>query len=242
MTGAELVVLAAEKIGQVYVLGANVLLDERGYEGPWDCAEFASWLAYQATDRLYGCIDNGAPVAAAEPFSGGWASDIRIGLVTSIPVEDAFSIAGAVLVRAPAKARIGHVAISDGDGGTVEAHSARVGVARRPARGRTWTHAGLIRGVSYRLPDDVADPGPKPDVLRIGARGARVLELQEALVALRAGLALDGRGDWRGLDPGKRDGDFGPVTRAAVFALQVGLGLTPDGEVGHDVRSALGIA
>jgi hypothetical protein len=241
VTGAELVVLAATQIGKPYVFGADVDL-ESSDPPAFDCAEFASWLAYKATRRLYGCVDNAAPVPRAEPFSGGWASDIRIGLVTSIPVEEAFSIAGAVLVRAPAKAKIGHVAISDGDGGTVEAHSARVGVARRPARGRSWTHAGLLRGVTYSLPDDVADPGPTPEVLRIGARGPRVLALQEALVELRARLALQGCGDWRGLDPGKRDGDFGPLTRAAVYALQVGLGLVPDGEVGVEVRAVLGSA
>lgn len=241
MTGAELVALARTRIEQPYVLGADVPLDDPDWAGPWDCAELASWLAFRATRRLFGCIDNSAPIPRAEPFSGGWAADIRTGVVQSIPIEEAFSVAGAVLVRAPAKARIGHVAISDGDGGTVEAHSARVGVAKRKARGRVWTHAGLIPGVTYRLPDDVAGPGPEPDVLRAGARGARVLALQDALIALRTGLQLDGRGNWRGLDPGKRDGDFGPRTRAAVYALQVGLGLVPDGEVGPEVRAALGL-
>lgn len=64
-----------------------------------------------------------------------------------------------------------------------------------------------------------------PGVLRMGASGAAVRELQRLLV--RAGYALD------------VDGDFGPATRAAVRAFQKTQGLVVDGLVGPRTQDAL---
>lgn len=243
MTGAELVSLARTKLKQQYVLGADVPLDDPAYAGPWDCAELVSWLAFQATRRLLGCVDNSAPVGRAEPFSGGWASDIRHGVVDSIPIDEAIRTAGAVLVRAPKGARLGHVALSTGDGGTIEAHSARLGVIEGTARGRAWTHAGLIRGVTYESPDELLGPHVEPAVLRVGARGPDVLALQEALGRRSRVFSEQGLGQLVGLDPGAADAVYGPRTRAAVFAWQVAIGHTATGEVtvGGETARALGL-
>ena len=45
-TGNDLLRLAATRIGQKYL---NVLVpkDNPNWSGPWDCAEFASWVVFQ---------------------------------------------------------------------------------------------------------------------------------------------------------------------------------------------------
>jgi hypothetical protein len=140
MTGAELVALAETKIGQRYTLGAQADLEDPNYAGPWDCADFASWLAYQATGKRIGCTLIG------DPFSGSWA---RVRL--RITPDRAMWIPGAVFVRAPSRQRRGHVAISDGRGGIIEAHSTKRGVCRASALRRGWTTAVLIPGVEYGI-------------------------------------------------------------------------------------------
>lgn len=65
---------------------------------------------------------------------------------------------------------------------------------------------------------------PADGMLRMGAKGARVRELQALLG--RAGAVV------------KVDGDFGPTTRDAVKALQGQLGLVVDGVVGPKTMAA----
>jgi lipoprotein-anchoring transpeptidase ErfK/SrfK len=63
-------------------------------------------------------------------------------------------------------------------------------------------------------------------VLELGSRGARVARLQRALADL---------GYWRG----PTDGVFNDLTQQAVFAFQAVEGITRDGDVGPQTRSAL---
>jgi N-acetylmuramoyl-L-alanine amidase len=58
--------------------------------------------------------------------------------------------------------------------------------------------------------------------------GLEVRTIQERLQALR-------------IDPGPIDGEFGPLTHAAVVAFQQLRSLVPDGEVGPHTAAALGI-
>jgi hypothetical protein len=69
---------------------------------------------------------------------------------------------------------------------------------------------------------------PEGVVLRRGARGAQVRQVQEALVALGYSTAIDGR--------------FGPATAQAVKSFQTSSGLTDDGIVGPATLSALSAA
>jgi len=64
--------------------------------------------------------------------------------------------------------------------------------------------------------------------LRSGSRGSSVTDLQ---IRLRNA----------GFDPGGIDGIFGPRTRSAVIAFQRSKGLTPDGIVGINTWTALGV-
>ena len=70
------------------------------------------------------------------------------------------------------------------------------------------------------LPEDV--------VLRRGAKGAEVRQVQEALVALGYSTTIDGK--------------FGPATAQAVKSFQASSGLTDDGVVGPATLSALSAA
>ena len=69
---------------------------------------------------------------------------------------------------------------------------------------------------------------PEGVVLRRGAKGAEVRQVQEALVALGYSTTIDGK--------------FGPATAQAVKSFQASSGLTADGVVGPATLSALSAA
>jgi hypothetical protein len=69
---------------------------------------------------------------------------------------------------------------------------------------------------------------PEGVVLRRGARGAEVRQVQEALVALGYSTTIDGK--------------FGPATAQTVKSFQASSGLTADGVVGPATLSALSAA
>jgi peptidoglycan hydrolase-like protein with peptidoglycan-binding domain len=69
-------------------------------------------------------------------------------------------------------------------------------------------------------------PPPKPQKLKAGVKGAKVLALQHRLTEL---------GYWNG----KADGSFGSLTTQAVYALQKAAGLGRDGVVGPKTQQAL---
>ncbi len=68
---------------------------------------------------------------------------------------------------------------------------------------------------------------PVATLLKEGSTGEEVQELQARLAA-------------SGFDPGPADGDFGPLTKAAVIAFQRAKGIVVDGVVGPQTRAALG--
>jgi hypothetical protein len=121
-TGAELVTIALPHVGEEY---ENVLVPKNNanWHGPWDCAEFASWIVFQGAGILYGCVDDHANPALVEAYTGAWKQD-ALNLGRRIDVDKAAAIAGAFVLRyPPAPNKMGHIAISDGQGGTVEAKS-----------------------------------------------------------------------------------------------------------------------
>lgn len=148
-TGSDVLALAASRLGDRYELGAEAPKgpgSER-YSGPWDCAELASWayalLAGRVAGGHYmGCNSDG------DAYSGFWLDHARM-FGTPIDVAEAARIPGAVLLRRKRQGRVGHVAMSDGEGGTVEAHSKTFGVSRRGIAGRVWDMACLVPGIDY---------------------------------------------------------------------------------------------
>lgn len=230
-SAADLLKLANKRVGETYILGAFAPKDNPNWKGPWDCAEFVSWVVFQTTGLLLGCTNNADNPSAADAYSGAWARDASVAN-RKISLGQAKATAGAVLVRKPAPKGIGHVAFSQGDGTTVEAHSSRLGVTNQKVDGRRWDSAMLLPLIDYpaALDDAIFSP-PDALVLRLTfppMHGARIKALQRALRK-------------QGLDPGPIDGIFGPHTEAAVRAFQLLSGLVPDGEAGKTTLGKLGL-
>jgi hypothetical protein len=145
-TGTDLLNLARSAIGGPYVLGAIQPKDAPHWISG-DCAEFASWLLYQVSGVLYGVRSVNDDPAIADAYTGYWARDCRM-RGTAIPVIEAAKIPGAFVLRSPAEKR-GHIVVSDGLGGTVEAHSTARGVIAYTLTGRDWTTGVLPPGIDY---------------------------------------------------------------------------------------------
>ena len=76
-TGPELLQCARAHLGEPYRFGARVPKDDPHWRGPWDCAEFVSWLVYQVSGALYGCADNSVRPRIADAWTGYWARDVE---------------------------------------------------------------------------------------------------------------------------------------------------------------------
>jgi len=229
-TGKRILELAATRLGEQYILGAHAPKDDADWHGPWDCAEFASWCLYQTAGILYGCTDNRAVPAKADAYTGAWARDAeRLG--RKIDLAQAARIPGAFILRAPAP-RIGHIAISDGRGGTVEAMGSRYGVKRGVITGRRWDTGVLVPGVEYETTGN--EPVLTPPIATVYyltspfMRSETVRIIQQKLAEF-------------GFDVGPDDGIYGPRTAAAVYAFQIAKGLVVDGEAGPTTMAALGL-
>jgi N-acetylmuramoyl-L-alanine amidase len=230
-SGSDLLKLADRHVGEMY---RNVLVPKNNsrWTGPWDCAEFASWCVYQVSGLLYGCTDDTAPPAEADAYTGAWQRDAN-DIGRRVLPEQAAAVPGALVLRyPPAPGAMGHIAICDGRGGTVEAHSQRRGVTRDRVSGRRWDTGVLVPGIEYQegaAPLPLAPP--KTVIYRVTTppmRGEKVKQIQRALRDA-------------GFVPGRIDGEFGPLTQAAVVAFQQVRRLTPDGEVGSRTARALGV-
>jgi hypothetical protein len=239
-SGSDVIDIGTTRVGQKYHFGARVPLDNPNWAGPWDCAEFTSWCAFQAYGLVFGA-GNPGKISNAEPFSGFWFEEAKKAAEV-IRWQDALKIPGAALIRAPARGRIGHVAFAMGDGDrTLEAHSAKLGVGIfKNAGTRSWSIGCLLPGVDYDAAPAIASPSwPPEDAISFPAeflwlktpsiKGPQVVALQRALFA-------------KGIDPGLIDGDYGPMTDAAVISFQMMEGLEVDGVVGPETARALGLS
>ena len=98
-TGEQILELAHRHVGEKYTLGVLVPKNNPKWTGPWDCAEFASWAVFQASESLYGCDRIGHPVTA-DAFTGFWERDAR-SLGELISIDQAAGIAGCRRVAIP---------------------------------------------------------------------------------------------------------------------------------------------
>lgn len=225
--GDDIVAVAERHLGEPYILGARAPMANSDWRGPWDCAEFASWCLYRATGILFGVRPADDPVLA-DAYTGYWSEDARA-RGAEVSVDDAARVSGALILRLPARNVTGHIVISDGAGGTVEAHSRNDGVVRLGVDGRRWDCGILVPGVRYfqeAKPVVVTQP---EGVLRLTTpmmRGAEVRAIQRRLTKL-------------GYHPGSIDGVYGPQTVSAVVQFQRDQGMLADGEVGDRTRKAL---
>jgi len=231
VTGGAILQIALQHVGEKYVLGIQVPKDNPNWKGPWDCAEFVSWSVFQAARMLYGCDKDTAAPASADAYTGYWERDsLNFGRIISL--DEAARTAGAAVLRFPQVGASGHIVLSDGLGGTVEAHSPADGVIRSTLAQRRWDTAILVPGVVYNQGSAVPLVPPSTIIYRIAQPimiGDKIKQIQQALIG-------------KGFDAGSPDGEFGPHTSAAVVAFQLSQGLTPDGEVGPQTVKALGIS
>jgi N-acetylmuramoyl-L-alanine amidase len=146
VTGKDLIDLAETRLGEEYVYGADVDLNDPDWHGPWDCAEFCSWVVQQKTGKIYGALDRDSD--NPDPWTGAWASDVRKGIVISIPVKQAVRTPGALLLRYRPGGH--HIVFSLGDGRTIGAQNSEDGVAYGAVVGIIgWDYGILIPEVSY---------------------------------------------------------------------------------------------
>ena len=229
-TGREMLELARRHIGEKY---DNVLVPKNNanWTGPWDCAEFMSWLVFQVGGFLYGCLDNNAKPDSADAYTGAWRDDSnRLG--RRVPYQRAAAIVGGIVLRYPPRpGRMGHIALCDGTGGTVEARGHEFGIAVGSVQMRRWNTGVLVPGIQYDedvTPIDVVRP---PSVYHINAPNVDRSVVRDIQRALHSA----------GLDPGPVDGIYGPKTMAAVAAFQQIKGLVVDGEVAAATAHALDV-
>jgi hypothetical protein len=231
-TGAMLVEIAGKhtNVGEKYRLGALVPKNDRDYHGPWDCSEFISWCVFQTVGILYGCEDNGGNPAKADAWTGYWERDARR-LGRMISVQDAAGIPGAVVLRFPPSTGIGHIVLSDGRGGTLEAKGTSFGVVTDVIKGRRWNTGILIDGIAYQPSSGDVQFTPPAKVYFVGAVGMDRNVIEAIQEKLRSA----------GFDPGPTNGEFGDLTAEAVLAFQVQNNLMVDGEVGPETAKALSV-
>jgi peptidoglycan hydrolase-like protein with peptidoglycan-binding domain len=229
-TGAGLLQRAREHIGEEY-RNVQVPKDNKDWKGPWDCSEFVSWLVYQEGGILRGCIDDDATPAEAKAYTGAWQRD-SLKLGERVSVDEAASTVGGIVLRyPPGSGEMGHIVICDGKGGTVEAKGRRYGVVADTVHGRPWQTGIKIKGINYtagaplkvKPAEIVYEPGA-PDMQK-----EIIVKIQRALAA-------------KGFNPGDIDGEYGPITQAAVAEFQRAEGLVVDGSVGPETAEALGIS
>lgn len=230
-SGRDLLRLAESRLGEKYV---NILVpkDNPNWHGPWDCAEFISWVVYQKVGRLYGCVDNNGNPATTEAYSGSWVRDASNGTLGVSDQVAANTTPGVLMIRRPPTAgAMGHIAIADGKGGTVEAAGMNLGVRRGRVEGRLWHFFSTIPGISYNASGPVVPPEPLPYLLTLKNPNIKSPLVKAVQRALRAA----------GFDPGKIDGAYGPHTLAAVTAFQTLNKLVADGVVGPLTAKKLGV-
>jgi len=229
-TGRGMFELARKHIGEKYV---NVLVPKNNpnWHGPWDCAEFMSWIVFQDASILYGCNSDSANPAVADAYTGAWQKDSASRGIR-IPVQQAAAIVGGILLRfPPAPGRMGHIVICDGNGGTVEAKGHAFGVVEDTVHGRRWDTGVLIPGIHYDTgasPLSVVQPEKIYYIDSQNMNTKVIHDIQQALLVA-------------GIDPGPMDGIYGAKTAAAVAAYQRINGLVVDGEVGPQTAKVLGI-
>lgn len=229
-SGHDMLALAKTRVGQKY---RNVLVpkNDPNWSGPWDCAEFMSWLVYQLGGFLYGCTDPKGHPATTEAYTGAWKTDAQKRGI-KVSVAQAAATPGGILLRyPPAAGKMGHIGVSDGAGKLVEAHSTKHGVTDHfGITGRHWDTGVFIPGFDYSE-NPAVEVTPPAFVYRIGAPNMRASIVKKIQQALQAA----------GISPGVVDGAYGPNTAAAVAAFQAEEGLLIDGQVGRQTAKALGV-
>jgi len=226
-TSTQLVDLLMSQDGDAYIFGVEVSPSDTN-PAAFDCSELVEWgcARLQVTPRM----PDGSWNQATHCKTHG----------TLVSVQTAIDTKGALLFRFSTDPFTGHrpssahVAVSRGDGTTIEARGRRYGVGSWSAHNRGWTHAGLVPGLDYHIPQETEA------VLKRGDKGQAVADIQAALSDLGYDL-----GDYRPYGPGYpkgADGDYGTATETAVRQFQTKVNLAATGIVNGLTAAILGLA
>ena len=174
---------ALAQLGDQYVYGANVSEDDPDPQ-TWDCAELTQWAAHQAGADI--------PGSSFEQYLDLKAKGLLI------PVDEAMRTPGTLLFHFSDEPQPGggrpdeaHVAMSLGDGETVEAQSEETGVIKDEAAGR-FEYAARLPGVDYENQNvstvDPASDGPvAPDATTPDASGVTLDQVVEGIKLQESG-------------------------------------------------------
>jgi cell wall-associated NlpC family hydrolase len=127
---------ALAQAGDRYVYGAEASLSDADPDA-FDCSELTQWAAAQAGVEI--------PDGAAAQYEALRTQG------EEISVEQALRTPGALLFHQDASGYIGHVAISLGDGRTIEARNSRAGVRIFEDSGDWMNRAAVLPGLSGPL-------------------------------------------------------------------------------------------
>jgi hypothetical protein len=187
----DIVTIALAQKGDEYQLGA-VAGDDDPDPHEFDCSKLVQWS----------CARFG--VAMPRTAFLQWE---RCGSGKNLSVDDARKIRGALVFTGDgtgeARNAITHVAISLGDGNTVEALNETKGVISLPI-GKRFNFAGLIPGVSYEEDDMYDAPARDELVKRLDKIQGGIDEIfkkaiQEEAIIKKLDAAIDGLDDKGGL-------------------------------------------
>jgi N-acetylmuramoyl-L-alanine amidase len=222
-TGQQLLELANKHRGEKYVFGARVNFMNQNYKGPWDCAEFISWVVYQVSGLLVGVKDG-------DSYTGYWKNEIGI-KCTEITINVAKRTPGAIFLRFPSQIS-GHIAFSDGKGRTVEAMDKNNGVKSGNVDGRSWDTALLINGVDYSQ-----NNGISPYVNNSTSFSFKNPIVSDNVILRAKEALLD-----FGIDAGILNDEYNEDMEIAIYNFQLMKGLVPDGIMGPKTMRSLEIS
>jgi hypothetical protein len=143
---AQFLELLLSQDGDQYVFGHEVSRDDAN-PSIFDCSELIEW----ACARL--------SVVPIMPDGSWFQARHCLNHHTLVAVQVGIDMPGALLFRFSSNPFSGgrpssaHVAVSQGNGRTIEARSTHYGVGQWSANNRGWTHAGLVPGLDYSTPE-----------------------------------------------------------------------------------------
>lgn len=123
---------ALSQVGTAYVYGASPRPSDADPTS-FDCSALVQWAAARVNVSM--------PRTSGEQYAACSAAG------TTVSVERAEHIRGALLFEGASGSQ--HVAISLGNGDTIEARGTAYGTGKFSAAGRPWTGAGLCPGMKY---------------------------------------------------------------------------------------------
>lgn len=224
-TGEEILQLAREHLGERCEPKAAVRKDDADWKGPWDPAEFASWLIYQVSGKLYGCVNNAGGPAKQIADPEFWFRDAQ-SIIRRTSLKRAARTPGAVVLSPPDAADAWSIAISDGKGGMVEANP-RIGqVIEGTLLDKEWSIGVQVPGIDYTSGKVVGARLTKKPISWLREKELRVVQRKL---------------EQKGLNPGPVDGIARLQTQGALRPFQSSHGLTPDGRIDYQTALALGI-